>query len=441
MVLVGAPLQNGRYLFLLCADATSIHNVKSCFGCGQRVVQRFGTSTRSICYQNKTLPGSRPVVRAFNRNNSALHVPQQPTAGLFKKNWFSSSGRPGKPRGGKTGRGNREAARAKRGAKTTRKEEKRAAASTTSKGAVASSSPKKSNYVPWYDDPVKKQAYQKAKWTVIAQRAAPLVAIGLLINMTDQGKGLLHRFIFPLKLGQLHGPSMLPTIHPYGDTWLITTPLWDSVRQVYYKLKSLILGKPALMYSNGDIVVWKHPETNYYACKRIIGVEGDTVQRYGQFAEMYRHRSDYGVSWDVATKGIDPTCPWDQYNNNEADGSQQQQDDMFRTLVIPEEHVWLEGDNPLMSVDSRHYGPIPVYYLQGRLVWRLWPLVRHPIIRKHDQLLLRHRNIRPKPLDVETPKQRGQEDRLALYYNLHRRQKPQTEENEPPPPVEMNSEQ
>lgn len=38
-----------------------------------------------------------------------------------------------------------------------------------------------------------------------------------------------------------------------------------------------------------------------------------------------------------------------------------------------EKNVWLLGDNPGMSDDSRRFGPVPVGRIRGRLVWRYWP--------------------------------------------------------------------
>jgi hypothetical protein len=45
-------------------------------------------------------------------------------------------------------------------------------------------------------------------------------------------------------------------------------------------------------------------------------------------------------------------------------------------FVVPPDHVWLEGDNPPRSTDSRHYGPVPASSLRGRVVLRLWPVER-----------------------------------------------------------------
>ena len=41
---------------------------------------------------------------------------------------------------------------------------------------------------------------------------------------------------------------------------------------------------------------------------------------------------------------------------------------------VPEGHVWLQGDNLSNSTDSRHYGPVPLGMVQGRVVLKIWPL-------------------------------------------------------------------
>jgi len=35
--------------------------------------------------------------------------------------------------------------------------------------------------------------------------------------------------------------------------------------------------------------------------------------------------------------------------------------------------LWLEGDNPAGSTDSRQFGVVPAKALRGRVVLRLWP--------------------------------------------------------------------
>jgi signal peptidase I len=41
--------------------------------------------------------------------------------------------------------------------------------------------------------------------------------------------------------------------------------------------------------------------------------------------------------------------------------------------VVPQGHVFLQGDNPGMSMDSRHYGPVPIGLVQGIVAYRIWP--------------------------------------------------------------------
>ena len=43
--------------------------------------------------------------------------------------------------------------------------------------------------------------------------------------------------------------------------------------------------------------------------------------------------------------------------------------------MIPPGHVWLSGDNPKNSLDSRTYDPVPMALLQKKVLFRLSP---HP---------------------------------------------------------------
>lgn len=43
--------------------------------------------------------------------------------------------------------------------------------------------------------------------------------------------------------------------------------------------------------------------------------------------------------------------------------------------------AWLEGDNPAESTDSRHFGPVGLDEVFGRVRWRYWPLRRTGTVR------------------------------------------------------------
>ena len=113
---------------------------------------------------------------------------------------------------------------------------------------------------------------------------------------------------------QCIGPSMMPTFNPSGDIVLLD------------RFSPRFLNK----LERGDVVVARSPTAvRQTICKRIRATEGDRVRTGGPFRETI--------------------------------------------VTIPKGHIWLEGDNPNNSTDSRHYGPIPAALVLGRVVLKLWP--------------------------------------------------------------------
>ena len=93
----------------------------------------------------------------------------------------------------------------------------------------------------------------------------------------------------------------------------------------------------------GDVVVTQHPSRPGTVCKRVTGLPGDQILRHTTTTSFSSSSSDGGGRH----RGIE---------------------------TVPDGHVWLEGDNPGNSSDSRMYGPLPVALLQGRVVARIWPV-------------------------------------------------------------------
>ncbi|KAI9106104.1 peptidase S24/S26A/S26B/S26C [Phlyctochytrium arcticum] len=111
------------------------------------------------------------------------------------------------------------------------------------------------------------------------------------------------------------GPSMLPTFNFAGDLLVV-----EHVSQM--------LGRPVKL---GDVVACVSPtDPQRFLCKRILGLPGDTV-------------------------AVDPV-KWKQSH-----------------VTIPPGHIWLEGDNLNNSTDSRHYGPVSLGLLRGRILCKIWP--------------------------------------------------------------------
>jgi signal peptidase I len=196
----------------------------------------------------------------------------------------------------------------------------------------------------------------------------------------------------PFVVDHTRGPSMLPTIFPIGDLYLRDTGAWHRALGIRRS------------YQVGDVVVFISPvHGGGYSCKRIVAVEGNHVLRYGQFAHMYKHRDDLGI--------VSPRRPGSgSYNLSREEEMMEGKHvkDISYTVVVPPGHVWLEGDFPLFSVDSRHYGALPSASINGRLLMRVWPLWREDRVQSSPIFLSRER---PLPLT--------REEALTGGYNLY----------------------
>jgi signal peptidase I len=105
--------------------------------------------------------------------------------------------------------------------------------------------------------------------------------------------------------------------------------------------------------SVGDVVVVKHIYREGTICKRVLGLPGDTINNPP--VEVRR-----SLAWKSRCQGN-------------------------TLLVIPDGHMWLEGDNSKSSVDSKNYGPVPTNLLVGRVVARIWPLRGRSIMERGAQ--------------------------------------------------------
>jgi len=188
---------------------------------------------------------------------------------------------------------------------------------------------------------------------------------------------------FAMDIGQ--GPSMYPTMgtscndNNDGKEEEFNLYLRDTLS---YRLP---LSSISRKWKKGDVVTYYNPITKYMCTKRIIGVEGDTVCVFGEYAQEFLNHNDISneskdmpeYSW-LGVPHIEG-LPFQCYCDMIASKQQKKinNDDKVLpqscTIIVPKNHVWLEGDNPLYSTDCRHYGPVNVSALRGRLVYRLWP--------------------------------------------------------------------
>jgi len=120
------------------------------------------------------------------------------------------------------------------------------------------------------------------------------------------------------------GPSMLPTLEESGSL-----VIEERISSYYGNFR------------NGDIVIAKPPyDSQVTVCKRICAMGGERV-----------------------------TCSGEDSSKTKT-----------KEFVVPDGHVWLEGDNPKNSRDSRSYGAVPLGLLHGKVIFKLWPLKNFGIL-------------------------------------------------------------
>jgi signal peptidase I len=119
--------------------------------------------------------------------------------------------------------------------------------------------------------------------------------------------------------------SMEPALRP-GD-YLITSRYLDRL-------------------SAGDVVVYEHPhQPGFWMVKRAIGLPGDQIT----------------IADSALTRNGRPVDPRPTPGGG--------------TWVVPAGSVWVIGDNRAASSgDSRSLGPISIGLVEGRAVFRYWPL-------------------------------------------------------------------
>ncbi len=136
----------------------------------------------------------------------------------------------------------------------------------------------------------------------------------------------INEFIFDFYL--LEGESMLPTFDAYGNIVLVEKVSTNrSLRKLFGRCIKGEQGNISTPFRRGEIVCVVNPtDTEMKICKRVIHLEGDEVTLR---------------------------------NGN--------------VILIPKNHLWVEGDNKDNSLDSRRFGPVPKQLILGRVPVQVWP--------------------------------------------------------------------
>lgn len=165
---------------------------------------------------------------------------------------------------------------------------------------------------------------------------------------------LLALFIrtFIVQAFKIPSGSMIPTLQ-IGDHILVNKlaygiriPLWGRYL-VEFK-------KPRL----GDVVVFIFPEDRSKDfIKRVIGVEGDTVEIRGK---------------KVYINGTSIEDPYAHFEGEDPQGGKFYIRDDFGPRTVPENHIFVMGDNRDRSYDSRFWGFVDLQEVRGKAFLIYW---------------------------------------------------------------------
>lgn len=138
-----------------------------------------------------------------------------------------------------------------------------------------------------------------------------------------------------------------PYVIPSGSM-IPTIELWDRVVALKFSYR---FAEPV----TGDIVVLDDPTGQVDTLiKRVIATGGQTVDL---------------VDGAVVVDGVTLVEP---YTHGKPSNPQV----VSMPYVVPEDAVWVMGDNRTDSQDSRYFGPVPVSQVRGKAVFRFWPVDR-----------------------------------------------------------------
>jgi signal peptidase I len=120
----------------------------------------------------------------------------------------------------------------------------------------------------------------------------------------------------------------------------------------------------------GDVLVFDPPhEETIMLIKRLVGMPGDTLEMRSRV--LYRNGQRVEEPYVVHADVIDEPHPWmvwqQDYVTSDVDrGSYAPTRDNWGPLVIPEDHYFTLGDNRERSLDSRYWGLLERWRLEGR---------------------------------------------------------------------------
>ncbi|KAF2101532.1 LexA/Signal peptidase [Rhizodiscina lignyota] len=166
-----------------------------------------------------------------------------------------------------------------------------------------------------------------------------------------------------LQVAAITGDSMAPTLSPtYHETGEEDLVLITKFRKTPQRVDSSTTKAWNINHiKRGDVIFFWTPmnNTEKLSVKRVVGLPGDTVvpEKRVRYGAGYKGVDEADTALDVARDLVK--------NGGKIGGPD--------TVIIPYNHVWVEGDNSDKSMDSRDYGPISLALMTGKARYVMWP--------------------------------------------------------------------
>lgn len=158
---------------------------------------------------------------------------------------------------------------------------------------------------------------------------------------------------------QIYGASMRPTLVE-GD--------YIFVNKFRYGLHLPFLDKMTLLWSQpqrGDVITFVPPDRSIRGkkkiyIKRVVAIPGDKVEIVR--SKLYIN----GHPVESSRMGSGDFIYSELLDEKEYRVTKKNHSSFFKSLVVPEGHVFAIGDNRDNSYDSRNWGPLPIMNIKGK---------------------------------------------------------------------------